>query len=116
MAKLYPQTGPVTDAGKETSSSNATTHGGTSEKLIVACHRFDRPTVIQKILVSSKNGTAVTQMSPSTAAVQHETERAVHPPEQICRIFDFTDGVPPEYYAFTGSEHHDHCQLLRSAA
>jgi hypothetical protein len=233
MAKLYPQTGPVTDAGKETSSRNATTHGGTSEKLIVAgerredfdallddlldehspatpearnlvedaalarwflwrrqrvynavesavhaaqpspdqwppetyhklalldryktaaerslkrilqnlaslarakkqeaqsklaiaratvaldelereqwkaaCHRFDRPTVIQKILVSSKNGAAVTQMSPSTAAVQHETERAVHPPEQICRIFDFTDGVPPEYYAFTGAEHH----------
>jgi hypothetical protein len=57
-------------------------------------------------LVSSKNGAAVTQMSPSTAAVQHETERAIHPPEQICRIVDFTDGVPPEYYAFTGSEQH----------
>jgi hypothetical protein len=36
MAKLHPQTGPVTAAGKETSSRNATTHGGTSEKLIVA--------------------------------------------------------------------------------
>ena len=36
MAKLHSQTGPVTAAGKETSSRNATTHGGTSEKLIFA--------------------------------------------------------------------------------
>ncbi len=45
MAKLHPQTGPVTAAGKETSSRNATTHGGTSEKLIVAGERredFDK--------------------------------------------------------------------------
>jgi len=35
--KLHPQTGPVTAAGKQISSSNTTTtHGGTSEKLIVA--------------------------------------------------------------------------------
>jgi len=39
MEKLHPQTGPVTAAGKETSSSNATTHGGTSEKLIVPGER-----------------------------------------------------------------------------
>jgi hypothetical protein len=233
MAKLHPQTGPVTAAGKEISSGNATTHGGTSEKLIVAgerredfdkllnnlleehspetpearnlvedaalgrwflwrrqrvynsvetalyaaqpapeqwppdayhklalldryktaaerslqrvlrnltslqrakkqeaqsklavvraavaldqlereqwkaaCHRFDRPTVVQSIVVSSKGGAAVTRMSPSSAALLHETERAVHPPEQVCRCFDFPDGVPPEYYAFTGPEHH----------
>jgi hypothetical protein len=36
MPKLHSQTGPVTAAGKEISSRNATTHGGTSEKLIVA--------------------------------------------------------------------------------
>ncbi len=45
MAKLHPQTGPVTAAGKETSSRNATTHGGTSEKLFVAGERredFDK--------------------------------------------------------------------------
>ena len=39
MAKLHPQTGPVTAAGKEISSRNATTHGGTSEKLIVPGER-----------------------------------------------------------------------------
>jgi hypothetical protein len=39
MAKLHPQTGPVTAAGKETSNRNATTHGGTSEKLIVPGER-----------------------------------------------------------------------------
>jgi hypothetical protein len=76
------------------------------EQWKAACHRFDRPTVIQKILVHSKDGAAVTQMSPSNAALLHETERAVHPPEQVCRFFDFPDGVPPEYYAFTGPEHH----------
>jgi hypothetical protein len=233
MAKLHPQTGPVTAAGKESSSRNATTHGGTSEKLIVAgecredfdallndlleehspetpdarnlvedaalgrwflwrrqraynsvetalyaaqsspekwspedfhklalldryktaaerslkrvlqnlaslhrakkqeaqsklavaratvaldevereqwkaaCHRFDRPTVVQSIVVSLKKGAAVTRISPSNAAILHETQRAVHPPEQVCRCFDFVDGVPPEYHAFTGPEHH----------
>jgi len=35
MAKLHPQTGPVTAEGKQVSSRNATMHGGTSEKLIV---------------------------------------------------------------------------------
>ena len=39
MAKLHPQTGPVTAEGKQVSSRNATTHGGTSEKLIVAGER-----------------------------------------------------------------------------
>jgi hypothetical protein len=39
MPNLHPQTGPVTAAGKKISSRNATTHGGTSEKLIVAGER-----------------------------------------------------------------------------
>ncbi len=39
MAKLHPQTGPVTVEGKEISSGNATTHGGTSEKLIIGSER-----------------------------------------------------------------------------
>src|SRR3954451_1464162 len=39
MAKLHPQTGPVTVEGKQISSGNATTHGGTSEKLIIAGER-----------------------------------------------------------------------------
>src|SRR6478736_7702063 len=39
MAKVHSQTGPVTAAGKEISSRNATTHGGTSEKLIVPGER-----------------------------------------------------------------------------
>ena len=232
MAKLHPQTGPVTAAGKEISSRNATTHGGTSEKLIVAgerqedfdallndllaeyspetpdarnlvedaalarwflwrrqraynsvesahyaaqpdpalwppeafhklalldryktaaerslqrvlrnlaslhrakkqeaqsklavaratvaldqlereqwkaaCTRFDRPTVLQKIVVRcSRNGETDTRMSPSNAELLHETGRAVLPPEQVCRNFDFPDGVPPEYRSFTGRE------------
>lgn len=37
--KLHPQTGPVTAHGKEIVSRNATTHGGTSQKLIVAGER-----------------------------------------------------------------------------
>jgi hypothetical protein len=39
MAKLHPQTGPVTVEGKQISSHNAATYGGTSEKLIVAGER-----------------------------------------------------------------------------
>jgi len=39
MGNLHPQTGPVTDTGKEISSRNALTHGGTSEKLIVPGER-----------------------------------------------------------------------------
>jgi hypothetical protein len=39
MAKLHPQTGPVTVEGKQISSRNAVTHGGTSEKLIVTGER-----------------------------------------------------------------------------
>jgi hypothetical protein len=39
MPKLHPQTGPVTVEGKQISSRNATTHGGTSEKLIIAGER-----------------------------------------------------------------------------
>ena len=37
--KLHPQTGPVTAQGKEIVSRNATTHGGTSQKLIVSGER-----------------------------------------------------------------------------
>jgi hypothetical protein len=33
---MHPQTGPITPEGKSRSSNNATTHGGTSQKLIVA--------------------------------------------------------------------------------
>jgi hypothetical protein len=76
------------------------------EQWKAACHRFDRPTVVQGIVVSLKNGATVTRISPSNAAVLHETQRSVHPPEQVCRVFDFTDGVPPEYHVFTAPEHH----------
>jgi hypothetical protein len=231
MAKLHPQTGPVTAAGKEISSRNATTHGGTSEKLIVpgerqedfdalltnlleeyspetpdarnlvedaalarwflwrrqrafnsvesalyaaqpapehwqpeayhqlalldryktaaerslqrvlrnlaslhrakkqeaqsklavahatvaldqlereqwkaACQKFDRPTAVQKILVRVRGGGTVTRMSPTNAELLHETGRTVHAPEQVCRFFDFPDGMPPEYHSFTDRE------------
>jgi len=46
MAKLHSQTGPVTAAGKAISSCNATTHGGTSEKLIVPGERQEKPEVV----------------------------------------------------------------------
>jgi hypothetical protein len=233
MAKLHPQTGPVTALGKEISSCNATTHGGTSEKLIVAgerredfetllnnlvaeyspetpdahnlvedaalarwflwrrqrafnsvesalyaaqaapeqwpaeafhklalldryktaaerslkrvlqnlaalqrakkqeaqsklaiaraaialdqvereqakasCGRFHRPTLAQRILVRAKDGVTTTSMHPSNAELLRETSRVVHPPEQVCRSFEFADGVPPEYHPFTGREDH----------
>ena len=231
MAKLHPQTGPVTAAGKEISSRNATTHGGTSEKLIVpgerredfdallhnlleeyspetpdarnlvedaalarwflwrrqrafnsvesalyatqpdpenwppeafhklalldryktaaerslkrvlqnlaalqrarkqeaqsklavaratvaldqlereqwkkACQGFDRPTLVQKIMVRVRGGETITQMSPTNAELFQETRRAVHPPEQAYRYFEFPDGIPAEYYSFTDRE------------
>jgi hypothetical protein len=231
MAKLHPQTAPVTNAGKDISSRNATTHGGTSEKLIVsgerpedfdallhnlleeyspetpdarnliedaalarwflwrrqrahnsvesalyaaqpnpeqwpaeayhklalldryktaaerslkrvlqnlavlqrtkkqeaqsklaaaratvaldqlereqwkkACQGFDRPTIVQKILVRVRRGETITQMSPTNAELLHETRRAVHPPEEAHRFFEFPDGIPPEYYSFTDRE------------
>jgi hypothetical protein len=231
MAKLHPQTGPVTAAGKEISSRNATTHGGTSEKLIVpgerredfdallndlvaeyspetpdarnlvedaalarwflwrrqrafnavesalyaaqpapenwppeafhklalldryktaaerslkrifqsvaslhrakkqeaqsklaaaratvaldqlereqwkkACQGFDCPTIVQKIMVRVRRGETITEMSPTNAELLHETRRAVHPPEQAYRYFEFPDGIPPEYYSFTDRE------------
>jgi len=36
MQPTHPQTGPTSATGKSRSSDNATTHGGTSQKLIVA--------------------------------------------------------------------------------
>jgi hypothetical protein len=231
MAKLYPQTGPVTDTGKETSSRNATTHDGTSEKLIVpgerqedfdalldnllaeyspetpgarnlvedaalarwflwrrqrafnsvesalyaaqpdpalwppeafhklalldryktaaerslnrvfqrlaslhraqkqqaqsklaiaratvaldqlereqwkkACQGFDRPTLVQKIMVRVHRGETITQMSPTNAELLQETKRTLYPPEQAYRYFEFPQGIPPEYYSFTDRE------------
>src|SRR5205085_4363713 len=74
------------------------------EQWKAACMRFDRPTLLQQIVVRSGDGETVTRKSPSNAALLHETGRAVHPPEQVCRSFDFVDGVPPEYSSFTGSE------------
>jgi hypothetical protein len=231
MANLHPQTGPVTTTGKEISSRNATTHGGTSEKLIVpgecredfdallndlveeyspetpeasnlvedaalarwflwrrqrafnsvesalyaaqpapenwppeafhklalldryktaaerslkrilqnvaslhrakkqeaqsklavaratvaldqlereqwkaACNKFDCPTIVQKIMVRVRRGETITEMSPTNAELLQETRRAVHPPEQAYRYFEFPDGIPPEYYSFTDRE------------
>jgi hypothetical protein len=231
MAKLHPQTGPVTDTGKEISNRNATTHGGTSEKLIIpgerpedfdallhnlleeyapetpdarnlvedaalgrwflwrrqrafnsvesalytaqpdpalwppeafhklalldryktaaerslkrvlqnlaarqraksraaqsklaaaratvaldqlereqwkkACQGFDRPTISQKILVQVRRGETITRMSPTNAELFQETRRALYPPEQAYRYFEFPDGIPPEYYSFTDRE------------
>ena len=51
MGNLHRQTGPVTDAGKEISSRNALTHGGTSEKLIVPGERQeDFDTLLNSLL------------------------------------------------------------------
>jgi hypothetical protein len=69
-----------------------------------ACQGFDRPTIVQKILVRVRRGETITQMSPTNAELLHETRRAVHPPEQAHRFFEFPDGIPPEYYSFTDRE------------
>jgi hypothetical protein len=231
MEKLHPQTGPVTDTGKEISSRNALTHGGTSEKLIVpgerqedfdallkemleehspetpgarhlvedaalarwflwrrqrafnsvesalyaaqadpaawppeafhklalldryktaaersltrvlqnlnglqrakkqqvqsklaiarataaleqhdreqwkkACQGFDRPTLVQKIVVRVRGGETVTRMSPNNNELFRELERTVYPPEQVHRYFEFHNGIPPEYCSFMDCE------------
>jgi len=231
MEKLHPQTGPVTDAGKEISSRNALTHGGTSEKLIVpgerqedfdallhnlleeyspetpdarnlvedaalarwflwrrqrafnsvesalyaqqadpaqwppeafhklalldryktaaerslkhvlqnlnglqrgrkqqvqsklaiarataaleqhdreqwkkACQGFDRPTLVQKIIVRFYRGETTTIMIPNNHELFRELERTIHPPEHAFRRFEFPNGIPPEYYSFTDRE------------
>ena len=231
MEKLHPQTGPVTDAGKEISSRNALTHGGTSEKLIVpgerqedfdtllnnlleeyapetpdarnlvedaalarwflwrrqrafnsveaalyaaqadpaawppeafhklalldryktaaersltrvlqnlnglqrarkqqvqaklaiaratadleqhdreqwkkACQGFDRPTLVQKIIVRFYRGETTTITTPNNHELFRELERTVYPPEHAYRRFEFPNGIPPEYYSFTDRE------------
>jgi hypothetical protein len=74
------------------------------EQWKTACNKFDRPTAVQEIHVRIRNGETVTRMLPSNAQILHETGRAVHPPEQVCRLFDFPDGVPTEYPSFTGRD------------
>jgi hypothetical protein len=77
------------------------------EQWKAACNKFDRPTVVQEIHVRVRGGETVTSMLPGNAQILHETGRAVHPPEQVCRLFDFPDGVPPEYPSFAGRETRD---------
>ena len=82
------------------------------EQWKAACTRFDRPTLLQQIVVRClRNGETDTRMSPSNAQLLHETRRAILPPEQVCRSFAFPDGVPPEYHSF-GQEAHRFEQIV----
>ena len=69
-----------------------------------ACNGFDRPTLLQKINVAVRQGVTVTTMSPSNAELIRELDRELYPPEQVCRQFDFPNGMPAEYYPFTANE------------
>jgi hypothetical protein len=79
-------------------------HLGDREQWKAACNKFDCPTIVQKIMVRVRRGETITEMSPTNAELLHETQRAVHPPEQAYRYFEFPDGIPPEYYSFTDRE------------
>jgi hypothetical protein len=70
----------------------------------IACNGFDRPTLLQEITVTARNGVTATSMSPSNAELARELDRELYPAEQICRQFHFPDGIPPEYYSFTDNE------------
>jgi hypothetical protein len=68
MSKETMQTGPTSSAGKERCSQNATTHGGTSEKLIVAGERReDFEALLQDLL---------DEFSPATAHARGLVEDA----------------------------------------
>ncbi|HEY6988696.1 MAG TPA: hypothetical protein VH369_09955, partial [Bryobacteraceae bacterium] len=69
-----------------------------------ACQGFDRPTLVQKIIVRVRGGETVTRMSPGSNELLRELERTVYPPEQVHRYFEFHDGIPPEYYSFINCE------------
>jgi len=68
MSKETAQTGPTSSAGKERCSQNATTHGGTSEKLIVVGERReDFEALLQDLL---------DEFSPATAHARGLVEDA----------------------------------------
>jgi hypothetical protein len=70
MEKLHPQTGPVTAEGKQISSRNATTHGGTSEKLVVAGERRqDFDTLLNDLLEEYAPATAQLRLLVEDAAL-----------------------------------------------
>jgi hypothetical protein len=65
-----------------------------------ACRGQDRPSVLQKIVVTVENGVTITTRDRSNKDVMAElAERAHHlyPPEQVVRDFKFKDLVPSEY-------------------
>jgi hypothetical protein len=78
------------------------------EQWEAACNDFDCPTLIQNITVRVTRNGAVTQMLPSNRALLRAAENAVHPPEQVCRKFEFPHGMPPEYDGFPGAEKYRH--------
>jgi hypothetical protein len=66
MSKLHPQTGPVTVEGKQIASRNATTHGGTSEQLIVPGERREDFDALLNDLLD--------EHSPATPQARHLVE------------------------------------------
>jgi len=65
-----------------------------------ACRGQDRPSVVQKIVVTVEDGFTKTSRRPSNKDVMAElAERAHHlyPPEQVVRDFVFKDFIPSEY-------------------
>ena len=69
-----------------------------------ACQGFDRPTLVQKIIVRFYRGETTTIMTPNNHELFRELERTVYPPEHAYGRFEFPNGIPPEYYSFTDRE------------
>ena len=70
-----------------------------------ACNGFDRPTLAQKITVHVTSEGTLTVMRPSNQAILRQLDRkSPYPVEEIYRMFEFPQGMPPEYHSFTDRE------------
>jgi hypothetical protein len=82
------------------SKANQTLHYQDRDAKRAACRGQDRPSAVQKIVVTVEDGITKTSKRPSNKDVMAElAERAHHlyPPEQVVRDFTFKDLVPSEY-------------------
>ena len=77
------------------------------EQWKAACNGFDSPTLVQEISVRIAPDGAVTRMTPSNQTLLRQLDRpSPFRPLTVVRKFYFSQGIPPEYYAFTDNEEH----------
>jgi hypothetical protein len=112
MTKLHPQTGPITAAGKEIVSRNATTHGGTSAKLIVAGERReDFEALLNDLLAEFSPATTHARTLVEDAAMARwflwRKQRAYNAVESA--LYD----AQPEIERWSAETHHQHALAER---